>query len=199
MGDWVISVVKSMGYPGITLLMFVENVFPPIPSEVIMPLAGYLASQDTFVIGGVIMAGVIGSVLGALVLYGFGYKLGHDRVCQFATDHGRWLTLSPRDVDRAQAWFERHGKAAVLFCRLIPGIRSLIAIPAGVYRMNLGVFLLFTAIGATLWSSGLALAGYWLGRQWQQIGNYIDPVSWVVVGLIVVWYVYRVATWRGRA
>jgi membrane protein DedA with SNARE-associated domain len=148
MAGWVMRVIYSAGYPAIVLLMFVENIFPPIPSELIMPLAGYMVSRGQFSIVGVVAAGTVGSILGALPLYYLGRGLGEERLKRLADKHGRWLTVSRRDIERAKRWFDRHGWAAVVFCRLVPGVRSLISIPAGVDRMSLPVFLACTSAGS---------------------------------------------------
>ena len=190
------NLIYSTGYIGIVFLMFVENVFPPIPSEFIMPLAGFMVTEDKFALFGVIAAGTIGSVLGALPLYYLGAKLGEERLKRFATRHGRWLTLSPDDVDKSNEWFNRHGAKAVLFCRLVPGIRSFISIPAGINRMNLVSFLLFTTIGAAVWTSILAYAGYVLGTNFRQIGEYLDIATYIVFGTIVVLYFWRVFNYK---
>src|SRR5688572_27302821 len=137
MASWVIGFISATGYWGILLLMFVENIFPPIPSEVIMPLAGYMVAHGSLTFLGATAAGMGGSVLGALPLYFAGRKLDKGRVKRYADRHGRWLTVSGDDIDRASRWFDRHGGAAVLLCRLIPGVRSLISIPAGISGMNL--------------------------------------------------------------
>ncbi len=196
MGRWVTDLMVSTGYAGIALLMFVENVFPPIPSEVIMPLAGYLASQGKLSLLGVILAGTFGSVLGALPLYALGARIGEDRMKRFAAGHGRWLTLSPSDLDRTNAWFERHGHAAVFLCRLVPGVRSLISIPAGIRRMPLATFLLYTALGSAVWTSVLAGIGSALGANFDQVDRYLDPVGYAVFAGIAVGYVYRLARHR---
>lgn len=197
MAKWVISMISSTSYFGIVFLMFVENVFPPIPSEVIMPLAGYMVTQNQLSFVGVVAAGVAGSVLGALPLYYLGAKIGGDRLKKFADDYGRWLTLSRKDIEGAEAWFKRHGGAAVFFCRLIPGIRSLISIPAGMEKMSLAPFLLYTTIGAGVWTALLATAGYLLGSNFTQAEKYLDPVSWVVLGVIMIAYVVRVIRHKG--
>ena len=199
MTKWIMNLMNSAGYFGIVFLMFVENVFPPIPSEFIMPLAGFMAAEDKFPLLGVIVAGTVGSVLGALPLYYLGAKLGEDRLKKLAERHGRWLTVSPDDVDRANRWFDRHGAKAVLFCRLVPGIRSFISIPAGINRMNLVSFLLFTSIGAGVWTSLLACAGYLLRANFRQIGEYLDIATYIVFGTIIVFYFWRVFNYKKQA
>lgn len=197
MGAWIINIIESMGYAGVAWLAFIENVFPPIPSELIMPLGGYLASQGAMTLAGVVAAGTLGSVLGALLLYGLGGWFGEQRLKAFADRHGRWLTLSRRDVERTSAWFARHGTWAVFGCRLVPGMRSLISIPAGLQHMNLLKFLLATTIGSLLWTSLLVYAGYALGENFEQVGHYVGPVSDAVIVGIVVVYVWRVIRHKG--
>lgn len=196
MTKWIMNLIASSGYFGIVFLMFVENVFPPIPSEFIMPLAGFMVTEDKFSLLGVIVAGTLGSVLGSLPLYYVGAKVGEERLKKIAERHGRWLTVSPEDIDRADEWFDRHGVKAVLFCRLVPGIRSFISIPAGFNRMNLGSFLLFTAIGSSVWTSLLAYAGYVLGTNFRQIGEYLDVATYIVFGAIIIFYLWRVFNYK---
>jgi membrane protein DedA with SNARE-associated domain len=195
--NWVMSTMYSAGYAGLVFLMFLENLFPPIPSELIMPLGGYMATKERLSFVGVVAAGTFGSVLGALPLYYFGRRLGKQRLAQFADRRGRWLTLSRQDVERASRWFERHGPSAVFFCRLVPGLRSLISLPAGVNRMNLALFLLWTTLGAALWSALLAGVGYVLGSNFRQVEKWLDPFSWIVLGTIVALYAWRVVRHRG--
>lgn len=197
MGQWITNTIASMGYVGVFLLTLLETVFPPIPSELIMPLAGYLVSQGKMTLIGVIIAGTAGSVIGALLLYWVGRKVGEERVKTFVDKHGRWLTLSRRDIEQASAWFSRHGAWAVFACRLIPGLRSLISIPAGINRMSLPLFLAATTLGSALWTALLVYLGYLLGANFEQVGHYIGPVSKVVLAVIVVWYLWRVFTHKG--
>ena len=196
MTKWIMNLIASTGYFGIVFLMFVENVFPPFPSEFIMPLAGFMVTEDKFSLIGVTIAGTVGSVLGALPLYYLGAKLGEERLKKIAEQHGRWLTLSPDDIDRADEWFDRHGAKAVLFCRLVPGIRSFISIPAGFNRMNPASFLLYTSIGAGIWTSLLAYAGYVLGTNFRQIGEYLDIATYIVFGTILALYLWRVFNYK---
>ncbi|MBN1239228.1 MAG: DedA family protein [Gammaproteobacteria bacterium] len=192
MSDWVIGLVEAGSYWGIVLLMTIENVFPPIPSELIMPLAGYLAAQDHVTLWGAVLAGTAGSVFGALPLYWLGARIGSERIKRFADRHGRWLTITRGDLERAEHWFDRRGWLAVFVCRLIPGIRSLISIPAGVRRMNMALFLLVTTVGTGMWAALLGSVGYFLGRNYQQVERYVGWVSWAVIGALVAWYVIRV-------
>ena len=192
MAKWVINTIQSTGYFGIVCLMFLENVFPPIPSEVIMPLAGFLVAEGKQNFAGVVIAGMVGSVLGALPLYYAGYLLGEERLKAFADKHGRWLTISRDDLERAKKWFDQHGKLAVLICRLVPGIRSLISIPAGIAKMNMAAFLFYSSVGAGIWTALLAYAGYILGTKFETVGKYLNPASYVVFAVILLIYFVRV-------
>ena len=196
MADWIIRTIESTGYFGIVFLMFLENVFPPIPSEFIMPLAGFMAAKEEQTLPGVVLAGTIGSVLGALALYYVGYFIGEQRLKRLIDKYGRWLTISLEDLERAKGWFAKHGRLAVLVCRLIPGIRSLISIPAGIARMPLVSFLFYTAIGSGFWTALLAYGGYVLGDKFQQVEKYLNPVSYVVLLAIALIYVKRLLSTR---
>lgn len=191
MTGWIIKLISSTGYFGIALLMFIENIFPPIPSEFIMPLTGYLVAKGQFSLWVVIIAGTLGTLAGALPLYYLGRKVGKESLKNFVEKHGRWLTLSNSDIERADDWFSRHGSSAVFICRLIPGIRSLISIPAGFNRMNIWKFLLFSFLGTGIWTALLAGAGYLLGSSFKQIGNYLDIIGYVVFGIILFLYIRR--------
>ncbi|MBB4638398.1 VTT domain-containing protein [Longimicrobium terrae] len=189
---FVTGLLDSLGYVGLVLLMFLENVFPPIPSELIMPLAGYTATRGQFAIAGVIVAGTVGSVLGALPLYWLGRRVGQDRLRTLADRHGRWLAVSPDEIDRASSWFSRHGRWVILFGRLVPGVRSLISIPAGINRMPLVPFLLLTTLGSGVWTAILALLGYQLGSRFGEVETYLSPASNVILGLMAAAYLWRV-------
>lgn len=195
MKAWINSVMETMGYPGIALLMFLENVFPPIPSELIMPAAGFTAAEGHLTLWGVILSGAAGSVLGQLPLYYLGRALGLQRIKRFADRHGRWLMLNATNIERADGWFNRHGWLAIFVCRVIPGLRSYISIPAGVARMNLIGFLLWTTLGTALWTAVLAVLGLWLGQHYEQVSQFLGPISTIVgVGVVVaiiVWIVRR--------
>ncbi len=196
MADWVIRTIQSIGYLGIIALMFLENVFPPIPSEVIIPLAGFLASEGELTFLGVVIAGTVGSVLGALPFYYAGLFLGEERLKQFADKHGRWLTVSRKDLESAKRWFDQHGVLAVIICRLVPGIRSLISIPAGIAKMRLVSFLCFTAVGAGFWTALLAYAGYLLGEKFWPVKDYLNPISYVILAAILLVYIKRLLSSR---
>lgn len=199
METWIADTLASMGYVGVALLTFIENVFPPIPSELVLPLAGYIASRGEMTLPGVIAAGTLGSVLGSLLFYAAGRRVGEVRLRVFIQRHGRWLTVSPDDLERASGWFQRHGGLAVLVCRMIPGLRSLISIPAGIHGMPLPSFLLFTAMGTALWTAMLVWAGHLLGARFARVDEFLGPVSWGVVALVLVIYVWRVVRHKGAA
>jgi len=198
MFDWIADLIESTGYLGIVVLTFLENVFPPIPSEVIMPLAGFKAAQGTLSLPLVIAAGTAGSLAGASVWYYLGRKLGQARVIRLAARHGRWLTMSPQDVESAAAWFQRHGWSAVLIGRLVPAIRSVISLPAGIARMSLPAFLALSAVGTGLWTTLLVGAGYLLESQYETVADYLNPVSNAVFAGMALWYAWRVAAFGGK-
>lgn len=197
MFDWITDIVSQGGYPGIVAMMLAENVFPPIPSELIMPLAGFVAAQGGLNPVLVVLAGTLGSVLGALPWYYAGRWLGEVRARAFAARHGRWLALDEKEVGQAIRWFERRGKIAVLIGRLVPTVRTLISLPAGMARMPMLPFLAFSTIGTLLWTGALTASGFWLEAQYQVVGDYLDLASRIIVGLIVLTYVWRVVA-RGR-
>lgn len=190
--NWITHLMNSMGYAAIVGLMFLENVFPPIPSELIMPLAGFTAAKGKLSLLGVIVAGTLGSVLGALPLYYLGKIVGQERLVAWADKHGKWLALSGRDISKSKDWFDKHGHKAVLVCRLVPGVRSLISIPAGIAEMPLPQFLIYSALGAGLWTAILAFAGFKLGENYARVEKYLGPAAYVVLGAIAVAYVVRV-------
>ena len=198
MYDIIIAVLSALGSFGVFLLMLAENVFPPIPSEVILPLAGYAAVEGDLSLLATIVAGTLGSATGAVLWFFVGRWIGIDRLKGFASRHGRWLTLTPVDVDHASRWFDRHGHWAVLFGRMVPGVRTLISVPAGVSGMPLGPFLLSTLAGSAIWTVILVLAGYELGERYNQVASVIEPASNGVLALALIWYFWRVATF-GRS
>ena len=191
--QWITGVMNSMGYVGIVFLMFLENVFPPIPSELIMPLAGFTTTQGKLSLPGVILAGMIGSVLGALPLYFAGKLAGEERLKAWADRYGKWLTVSGEDIEKAKSWFDRHGGKAVLFGRLVPGVRSLISVPAGLSAMPLPLFLLYSALGTGIWAGILAWAGQLLGKNYRKVDQYLGPATYIVLGLLVVGFAVWVA------
>ena len=197
MTEWSARIVESMGYGGVVFLMFLENVLPPIPSELIMPLAGFLAGQGKLGLAGVIVAGTAGSVLGALPLYGLGRWLGQERLCRWAGRWGHWVAVSPDDIRKAAEWFGRHGGKAVLLCRLVPGVRSLVSVPAGAARMPLVPFLAYTTVGTAVWAGALAWLGRALGQNYGRVEKYLGPVTYLVLAALVVGFVVRAVKLRG--
>lgn len=183
-----------MGYPGIVFLMFIENLFPPIPSEVVMPFAGFLVDKGEMSFAGVMLAGTLGAVAGAVAIYFIGIKLGEKRLRNWVERNGKYLLMSEDELDSTLETFNDHGKKMVLFGRLIPTIRSLISIPAGLEKMNLTVFLIFTLVGTTVWNLALAGGGVYLGKNWQQILGWVDTYSYVVyavLGGLLLFYVVQ--------
>lgn len=188
MESWIKETLDQLGVFGVGVLMLIENIFPPIPSEVVMPWAGYSVSQGNASFIGVVVAGSIGSFIGAVLWYYVARWIGKDRLASWIEGHGAWLTISTDDLDSVDAWFQRWGAAAVLGCRLIPGLRTLISVPAGFARMPQGSFMIFTAIGTVMWTAALAGMGWWLGDNY---GDLAGPLGWVstavIGGLLVIW------------
>jgi len=186
MKEWIIATMGSLGYLGIGLLMFLENLFPPIPSELIMPLAGFTAAQGKMQLFPAIAAGVIGTVLGAFPWYYLGKIVSEERIKGWADRYGKWLGISGADIDKANHWFDRHGKKAVLLCRMVPGVRTLISLPAGINAMPMLPFLVFSTIGTILWVTFLTMAGYFLGNNYELVDQYLDPISKIVAVTLVI-------------
>lgn len=197
MFDWIAHVIGSIGVVGVALLMLAENVFPPIPSELIMPLAGYEAALGRMSLFLVIAAGTAGSLAGALFWYWLGRRVGAEGLARLARRYGRWFAVTPQEIARSSLWFQRHGRKAVLIGRLIPTVRTFISVPAGVARMPLGAFLAYSAAGSALWTALLALSGYALQSQYARVADWLNPISTGIVVLILGLYVWRVAT-HGR-
>lgn len=181
--DWVISIMEAIGSPGVGLAVFLENVFPPIPSEVILPLAGFTASQGHMNIIAAFIWACVGSLAGAYFLYYLGAAVGADRLRKVAD----WMWLvEPEDVDKALTWFDRYGKVSILIGRVIPGVRSLISIPAGIDRMNPLTFGIYTLAGSAVWNALLIWLGWVLGENWHAVEGVIDQYSKVVYALVVL-------------
>jgi membrane protein DedA with SNARE-associated domain len=180
---WVIRIMEALGAPGAGLAVALENLFPPIPSELILPLAGFTASQGDMSLVGAIVWTTLGSVAGALVLYGVGALLGRDRTRAIAA---RLPLVRTSDIDRSEAWFTKHGVKAVFFGRMVPLFRSFISVPAGIERMPLTTFLVFTALGSLIWNAVFVLAGYQLGENWRVIQDYVGVYQKVVVAAVLV-------------
>lgn len=191
--EWVQDVIASAGYPGLALVMVLENVFPPIPSEIILPLAGFMTVDGRFTVFGVTAVGTLGSVIGALALYGLGWWFDESRVRAVLRGYGRYAMLSEGDLDTALAWFTRYGQPTIFFARLVPIVRSLISVPAGLARMPMLHFLVLTAFGTASWSLVLTLAGRVLGVNWHRVADFVSRYQDVVVVLIVAAAVVFVA------
>lgn len=187
--EWITNTMSSLGYLGIGMLMFLENLFPPIPSELIMPLAGFTVAQGRMELVPAIAAGVIGTVIGALPWYYAGKILGTERLQQLADKYGKWISVSSKDIVKADRWFDRHGSKAVFFCRLVPGVRTLISLPAGISKMHLVPFLIYSTIGTLLWVGLLTYAGYALGDNYELVDEYLAPVSKIVVVTLVIGFI----------
>ncbi|MBQ5940597.1 MULTISPECIES: DedA family protein [unclassified Massilia] len=196
MFDFITKFLETSGYLGVFALMALENVFPPIPSELIMPFAGFVAARGDLNVVGVLLAGTAGSIAGALPWYYAAKIYGKERLENFADKHARWMTVTHGEIDHALEAFERHGRKVVLFGRLIPAIRTLISVPAGLACMPLGQFLLFSTIGSLIWTGILTGAGYLLESHYERVADYVDPVSKAILIGLVLWYVYRVITWK---
>ncbi|MCO1577713.1 DedA family protein [Crossiella sp. SN42] len=198
--NWVTDLMTTLGAPGAGLAIALENLFPPLPSEVFLPLAGFTASRGGMGLLAAIIWTTVGSVVGALALYYIGALLGRDRTRAIAA---KLPLVKVADLDRTEAWFARHGYKAVFFGRMIPIFRSLVSVPAGIERMRLGAFLLFTALGSLIWNTVFVLAGYYLGENWTLVETYAGVLSkgvLVVVGVaVLVFVVSRLRRSKQRA
>ncbi len=196
MGEWVQQLIAETGYLGIAFLMFLETVFPPIPSEIIMSFSGLEAAKGTFSLVGAIAAGTTGAMFGNIFWYLVAKQIGIARFEPIIRRFGRWLTVSMGDIAKAHKWFDRHGPAVVLFGRMLPTLRSLISVPAGFMEMNFRQFVIYSTIGTAGWTALLAIAGYKLGQDYAEIEAYIGPVGTAVIVVCVVGYLWRVITWK---
>ena len=201
MESWITSVMEQFGYFGIALLILVENVFPPIPSEVILTFGGFMTTKSELSIFGVVVASTIGSVGGAVILYWIGRILNVERLERIIEKWGKYLRLTKEDVRKADAWFDKYGPWTVFFCRFIPLIRSLISTPAGMSGMNQWLFLVLTTLGTLIWNLVLVLVGAKVGNNWHQIVNYMDVYSnimYVVIAvsavIFIIWFIKRKKT-----
>jgi membrane protein DedA with SNARE-associated domain len=195
MVEWITNTITTLGYGGIAFLMLAENLFPPIPSELIMPLAGFVVARGEMSFVPVLLAGVVGSVIGALPWYYAGQFYSKRRIVRLAERRGKWLAISGEDVEKADRWFLRYGRKAVLFGRMVPGIRTLISVPAGINNMKMSSFLGYTFLGSTFWVLLLTLAGYILGENYYLVEEYIGYFSaFVLIAIavaIIVWVVNK--------
>ncbi|GIO32398.1 MULTISPECIES: DedA family protein [Paenibacillus] len=195
MQTWITDIMEQFGYAGIALVIMLENLFPPIPSEVILTFGGFMTTKTHLTLPGVIVAATIGSVVGAVLLYYVGLLLEVRRLERFIERWGHVLRVKKEDVRRADRWFAKYGYWTVFLCRMIPLVRSLISVPAGMARMNFGLFLLFTTVGTLIWNTVLVYLGAALGESWENIVHYMDVYShftYAVIALAVfaVLYLY---------
>lgn len=178
---WVEQIISTMGYVGLYMVMFLENVFPPIPSEVVLPLAGSLTLTGRFSILWITIIGMLGSLTGAFLFYGLGKWLGESRVRTIIEKYGRYALLSTNDLDKSLEWFDKYDEWVIFFSRMVPIVRSLISIPAGIATMNITKFSFFTILGTALWSFLLAMGGRLLGEQWPLIAEFINTYQNIVL------------------
>ena len=196
MSDWVVRLIEQSGYLGVGFLMFLETIFPPIPSEVIMPVAGVAAAGGRMHYGLVVLSGTAGAMLGNVVWYLAARALGVDRLKPFIERHGRWLTLNWKDIEQAEVWFRRNGVFFVFLGRLLPTVRSLVSVPAGLLKMRFRSFLFASTLGTLGWTALLAGAGYKLRENFAEVDQYLGPVSNAVIVVLVGAYLWRLLTFR---
>lgn len=194
MVDFIVEFIARSGYLSVFLLMALENIFPPIPSELIMPFAGFVVSKGDLDVVGVLLAGTAGSVAGALPWYYAGKQLGRERLTRAASKYGRWLAVTPQEMETSITTFETHGKMTILFGRIVPAVRTLISVPAGLTEMPLPTFLAYTTAGSLIWTGALVSAGFLLERNYSAVAQYVDPAAKTVVAVIVIAYLYRFFT-----
>jgi len=197
--NWIIGVMESYGYAGIALIIAIENLFPPIPSELILTFGGFMTTTTSLSVIGVIIASTLGSVLGAVILYLIGRLFNIDVLQKIVDRWGRFLRVKPEDLEKAFNWFNRYGYWTVFFCRMVPLIRSLISIPAGMAKLNSGLFLLFTIAGTLIWNTVLVSLGAMLGENWDKILHFMDVYSNItyvilavlLIGFVLYWYLKK--------
>jgi len=199
MSDFVFRWIEQGGYLGVFALMFLETIFPPIPSEVIMPLAGVIAARGEMSLPLVIASGTAGAMAGSMVWYAIAKALGYARFRPLVDRFGRWLTLDWPEVEKVHRLFDKHGATIVFLGRMLPQVRSLVSIPAGLLKMPFLTFVIWSTIGSAIWTTGLTLAGWVLGNQFSEIEKVLGPLSLAVIASIVLYYFYRLATWRPAA
>ncbi|VXC85753.1 DedA family protein [Sphingomonas sp. AX6] len=199
MTEFILDLIEAWGYLGIAILMLLENVFPPIPSEVIMGLGGIMVAQGRFEFWPLVAVAVAGTTLGNWVWYGIGRWFGYQRLKPLIDRHGRWLTLDWDEVEKLHRWFVKYGSGIVFFMRFMPIARTMVSLPAGMVQMSQIKFLIWTAAGSTIWITALAGAGSWFGKQFENLDRFVGPLALVAIGSIVLLYLYRVFTWKPKA
>ncbi|MDB5188936.1 MAG: associated protein [Candidatus Nomurabacteria bacterium] len=190
---FIIKFITTIGYKGIFLLMVLESALIPIPSEVTMPFAGFLVSQGTLLFIGVVIAGALGNVAGSLIGYYLGFWLGEKRVLRLIERYGKFILLSTDDYKKSSTWFQRYGGGVVFFSRLLPGVRTFISLPVGVFKMPIVKFSLYTFIGSLIWSVVLTGIGFYLGANWDAIGPVFSKLHYILIALLLIligYYVY---------
>ena len=196
MGDWVVRLIEQTGYLGVAFLMFLETIFPPIPSEVIMPVAGVAAGQGRMTYGWVVAAGTAGAMLGNIFWYLAARALGIIRLKPIVERWGRWLTVTWPELERAERWFRVNGTFFVFLGRMLPTVRSLVSIPAGLLKMRFRSFVLASTLGTAGWTALLAGAGYKLGENYRDINDWLGPASNAILVILAIGYVWRLWTHR---
>ena len=199
MYEWIIQLIDWGGYFGVFLLMLLETMFPPLPSELILPLAGMHAAQGPLGLGGVVLFATAGAMTGNFLWYLLARAIRPERFRHFIDHYGRWLTLDWRDVEKMQRHFDRHGAGIVFVGRMLPALRTFISVPPGLLRMPVARFLLWSTLGTFVWSGGLAATGYALGAGFERIEEVAAPVTAAIVVLAILWYAWRQLTWNSRA
>lgn len=194
LGQWIADNLAAFGYPGLAALLLIENLLPPIPSELILPLAGFLVGRGEMSFLPAVLVATAGSLLGAYILYALGLWGGRPLVLRY----GRWLRVREDDLDRAESWFGKYGGSVVFFARMVPGARSVVSIPAGMLRMNLLRFTLLTALGSAAWNALLIGAGWFLGANWRRVTSTVGSVTNVVLLILVVSAVVAALWWWRR-
>ena len=194
MENWITQFMEQYGYLGVFLMIALENVFPPIPSEIILPFGGFMTTYTSMTVPGVVIASTAGSVVGAMILYGIGFLLDVERLEKIIDRFGHILRITKEDVHKADAWFDKYGIWTVLFCRMVPLIRSLISIPAGMSNMKFWLFIVFTTVGTLIWNIILVSVGAALGDNWDRITEFMDVysnIAYAIIGLgIIIFLVY---------
>lgn len=198
MTDFILNWIAWGGYFGIFLLMVIENVIPPIPSEVIMGFSGMAVARGDMAMAPLLVIGTAGTTVGNLFWYAVGRWIGYRRLKPFVDRHGRWLTLQWEDVERLHLFFVRRGLAVVFVFRFLPTFRTMISLPAGMAKMGLPRFLIATFAGSLIWNAVLAYAGVLLGTRFGEVQDYVGPVAVGMTALMAVGYLYRVVTWKPR-
>ena len=187
MQNWIITIMNRFGYLGVAGLIGLENIFPPIPSEVILTFGGFVTTCTDLTLTGVVVSSTIGSLIGAILLYGIGWILSYDKLCRILSGKtGKILHLYPEDIDKAVSWFDKRGNYTVFFCRFIPIVRSLISIPAGCAKMKMLPFLLLTTAGSFIWNTVLVYLGALAGKSWSKIAGYMDTYSTIVLIILII-------------